>query len=47
MKKRKLRRIMMNKEEVKEALGTAVENISEAAEEASERGQAISGTNCT
>lgn len=41
MKKRKLRRIMMNREEVKEALGTAVENISEAAEEASERGQVI------
>ena len=29
----------MNKEDIKDALGTAVENIAEVAEEASERGQ--------
>ena len=41
MKKRKFRRLKMKKEDVKEVLDTAAENLGEVAKEVSERGQVI------
>jgi hypothetical protein len=41
MKKRKLRRIKMDKQDIKDALGTAADNIGDAAQKVSKKGQVI------